>query len=189
MAASTESGTCQRTYSIFFLNVYNNDWTITPLRLANFQCCWPNLNNPLWYFILNREILINQIKIYLITVNLVSKVVGLRNVKSSKILTTEATTRGLLWKKVFFKISQNSQENTYARVYFLVKLQVDACNLIKKETLAQVFSCEFCEIFKNTYFTEHFWKTVSITGANAFLEIVAQNCFEIYVLLPDSTRS
>ena len=23
---------------------------------------------------------------------------------------------------------------------------------IKKETLAQVFSCEFCEIFKNTYF-------------------------------------
>ena len=30
-----------------------------------------------------------------------------------------------------------------------------ACNFIKKETLAQVFSCEFCEIFKNTFFTEH----------------------------------
>ena len=27
-----------------------------------------------------------------------------------------------------------------------------ACNFIKKETPAQVFSCEFCEIFKNTYF-------------------------------------
>ena len=26
-----------------------------------------------------------------------------------------------------------------------------ACNFIKKETLAQVFSCEFCEISKNTY--------------------------------------
>ena len=26
-----------------------------------------------------------------------------------------------------------------------------ACNFIKKETLAQVFSCEFCEIFKNTF--------------------------------------
>ena len=26
---------------------------------------------------------------------------------------------------------------------------------IKKETLAQVFSCEFCEISKNTFFTEH----------------------------------
>ena len=43
-------------------------------------------------------------------------------------------------KKVFFEISQNSQENTCARVSFLIKL-----------TLAQVFSCEFCEISKNTY--------------------------------------
>ena len=25
-------------------------------------------------------------------------------------------------------------------------------NFIKKETLAQVFSCEFCEIFKNTFY-------------------------------------
>ena len=31
------------------------------------------------------------------------------------------------------------------------------CNFIKKETLAQVFSCEFCEISKNTLFTEHLW--------------------------------
>ena len=31
-----------------------------------------------------------------------------------------------------------------------------ACNFINKETLlAQVFSCEFCEIFKKTFFTEH----------------------------------
>ena len=28
----------------------------------------------------------------------------------------------------------------------------EACNFIQKETLAQVFSCEFCEIFKNTCF-------------------------------------
>ena len=26
---------------------------------------------------------------------------------------------------------------------------------IKKETLAQMFSCEFCEIFKNIFFVEH----------------------------------
>ena len=55
-------------------------------------------------------------------------------------------------KKVLLKISQNSQENTCARVSFLIKLQAEACNFIKKETLAQVFSCEFCEIFKNTFF-------------------------------------
>ena len=32
---------------------------------------------------------------------------------------------------------------------------------IKKETLAQVFSCGFCEIPKNTFFTEHLWTTAS----------------------------
>ena len=37
-------------------------------------------------------------------------------------------------------ISQNSQENTCVRV-----------NVIKKETLGQVFSCEFCEISENTF--------------------------------------
>ena len=30
-----------------------------------------------------------------------------------------------------------------------------AYNFIKKETPAQVFSCEICKIFKNTYFKEH----------------------------------
>ena len=35
-------------------------------------------------------------------------------------------------KNVFLKISQNSQENSCA------------WNFIKKETLTQVFSCEFC---------------------------------------------
>ena len=33
--------------------------------------------------------------------------------------------------------------------------------VIKKETLAQVVSCEFCKIFKNTFFTEHLWTTAS----------------------------
>ena len=36
-----------------------------------------------------------------------------------------------------------------------------ACNFIKKETLVQVLSCEFCEISKNTFFREHIWTTAS----------------------------
>ena len=28
----------------------------------------------------------------------------------------------------------------------------EACNFIKKETLVQVFSWEFCEIYKNTFY-------------------------------------
>ena len=36
-----------------------------------------------------------------------------------------------------------------------------ASNLIKKETLAQVFSCEFCEISKATFSTEYLRTTAS----------------------------
>ena len=36
----------------------------------------------------------------------------------------EAATRGVLYKKVFLEISQTLQENTCARVSFLIKLQV-----------------------------------------------------------------
>ena len=46
---------------------------------------------------------------------------------------------------MFLEVSQNSQENTYARVSIL----------IKKETLAQVFSCELCQISKGIFFLEH----------------------------------
>ena len=85
-------------------------------------------------------------------------------------------------KNMFLEISQNSQENICARVAFLIKLQAlpnrlktsenqvfsdvfrrlrSACNFIKKEILAQVFSCEFCEFSKNIFFTEHLLTTAS----------------------------
>ena len=38
-----------------------------------------------------------------------------------------------------------------------------ACNFIKKETLAQVLSCEFCEISKNTFSTGYLRTTASLT--------------------------
>ena len=62
---------------------------------------------------------------------------------------------------MFLEILQYSQENTYATVSFLIKLQAAACNFIKKETLEQVFSFEFSKISKNTFFTEHLWTTAS----------------------------
>ena len=43
---------------------------------------------------------------------------------------------------------------------FIIKLQASASNFIKKR-LTQVFPCEFCEISKNTLFTEHFGATAS----------------------------
>ena len=49
----------------------------------------------------------------------------------------ERTAEAIVWsyavQKVFLEILWNSQENAFARVSF-----------IKKETLARVFSCEFC---------------------------------------------
>ena len=66
-------------------------------------------------------------------------------------LYTEAAIGGVLLKMVFLEILQNWQENTCARVSFLIKLQALALNFIKKETLAQVFSCQFSQISKNIF--------------------------------------
>ena len=86
---------------------------------------------------------------------------------------------------------QNSQENTCVRVSPLIKLQVSACKFIKKETLASacnfnkkvtlapVFSCEFCEISKNTFFTEHLWVTPSEASGELFRsEFLVKYCLE-----------
>ena len=48
--------------------------------------------------------------------------------------------------KLFLEISQNSQENICSGAFLV---------------FSQVFSCEFCEISKNTFFTEHLWMTAS----------------------------
>ena len=50
--------------------------------------------------------------------------------------------------------------------------------LLEKDTQAQVFSCEFCEIFKNTYLTEHLRTTASddhSTDHSPVTKAVAQN--------------
>ena len=77
---------------------------------------------------------------------------------------SEAATRGVLQENVFLEISQNSQEN----------------NFIKKETLALVFSCEFCEISKNTFFTEHLWATAAVSFFT-FASVLFVNTFIIFL--------
>ena len=62
----------------------------------------------------------------------------------------QAVVQGCSVKMLFLGISQNSQENTCARVSVLIKILAEACNFLKTEALAQVFSCEFCEISKKT---------------------------------------
>ena len=57
-------------------------------------------------------------------------------------LYVEAVVRRCSVKKLLIEILQNSQENTCARVSFS----------LKEETLAQMLSCEFCKISKNTFY-------------------------------------
>ena len=48
------------------------------------------------------------------------------------------------------------------RSLFLIKLQASGLQpYLEREPVAQVFSFEFCEIFKNTYFTKHLRTTTS----------------------------
>ena len=56
-------------------------------------------------------------------------------------------------KRLFLVISQNSQENTCARVSLLIKLQ--AKNFILKRDPGRDVSCEFYKIWKNTFFLQY----------------------------------
>ena len=76
-------------------------------------------------------------------------------------------------KKLFWKILQNSPENICARVSFLIKLQASACNFIKKETLAQVFSCEFYEISRNSFF----YRSALVNTSVIIIEVVKQSIY------------
>ena len=65
----------------------------------------------------------------------------------------------VFYKKGVLKNLQNLQENICAGVSFLIKFP--ACNFIKIETPVPAFCCEFCEIFKNTFYTKHVGTTAS----------------------------
>ena len=52
--------------------------------------------------------------------------------------------------------------------YFLKNLPLELFDWQKQPpevTLVQVFSCEFCEIFRNTFFVEHLRATASRMGS------------------------
>ena len=57
--------------------------------------------------------------------------------------------------------------------FFLMKSK--ACNCIKKEASAQVFSCEYCKIFQNSFFSKN-------TSSGCF----CKNIFENIVFVPVS---
>ena len=69
---------------------------------------------------------------------------------------SEAVVRRYSTRKVFLNISQNSRKNTYNETSRRLGLQ-----LYLKKTPVKVSYCEFCKIFKNTFFAEHLRTTAS----------------------------
>ena len=74
-------------------------------------------------------------------------------------------------KKVFLKLSRNSQANTCQSLFFNKVaewgLQTEAS--FEKETPRQVLSCEFCEILKKIFLTEHLWMIASIGTISSWI--------------------
>ena len=62
-------------------------------------------------------------------------------------------------------MSENAQEKTFAGVFFN---KVAGLNL-------SVFSCEFCKIFKNTFFIEHLQTTASENNQNWQIEVIKKD--------------
>ena len=55
------------------------------------------------------------------------------------------------------KIQKQLSEVFYKNIVLKNFVRFTWKNFIKKETLAQVFSCEFCGISKSMFFTKHLW--------------------------------
>ena len=82
-----------------------------------------------------------------------SKIKALKN----KVEKTEAVVRTWSVKKVFLEISQNSQENTCARVSFLITLQAQSATLLKMRPWRRCFPVNFVKFLRTLFATTHLW--------------------------------
>ena len=69
-------------------------------------------------------------------------------------------------------INRSSRPEVFCKKGFL-KNWAEACNFIKKETLAQVFSYEFYEIFQNTFFDR-----TSLVAVSQSRSLICEELFE-----------
>ena len=60
-----------------------------------------------------------------------------------------------------------------------------ACNVIKKKSLSQAFPCEFCEISKNTFLTEHLQTTASDLTCILIASVCNEKGINFYLFFSD----
>ena len=53
-------------------------------------------------------------------------------------------------------------DNYFKTIYKIMLLSEAGTRCALYKSLAHVFSCEFCEIFNNNFFTEHLWTNASV---------------------------
>ena len=81
---------------------------------------------------------------------------------------TEAVAQRCSVKKVFLEISQNSEENTCARISLLIKLQTFRPATSLKEILwHRCFLMNFAKFLRTPFFTEHLWWLLLDLSGNA----------------------
>ena len=58
---------------------------------------------------------------------------------------------GVLLKCVLKNFAKFTEKHRFQGLFFNIKLLAASCSFIKKETGAEAFFCELCEIFKNIF--------------------------------------
>ena len=81
----------------------------------------------------------------------------------------EAATQRCSIKKVFLEISQNSKENTCAKVSFLIKLQTAPATLLKRRLWHRCFAVNFAKFLRAPFVTEHLWWLLLLIPFNLLL--------------------
>ena len=71
---------------------------------------------------------------------------------SLRVYVSSVRTRGVVLKKSVLKNCKIRRKTFVPESLSEKSCRLHTCNFIKKETLAQVFSCELYEILKNTFF-------------------------------------
>ena len=81
-----------------------------------------------------------------------------------KLCFTEAATRGALinfTKGALINFTKSTGKHMRQSLFLNKVTGLRAATLLKQKFWHIFFSCEFCEISKNTLFTEHLWTTAS----------------------------
>ena len=108
--------------------------------------------------------------------------------------------RGVLWKKMFLKISQNSQQNTCARVPFLINFPASGLQLYqkkkkKKKDWQSCFLTNFVKFLRLSFLqTTSGRLSLAVVSAASFTGVInsnvmfSSNILLIYWLLSDKIK-